>query len=330
MKIAVLGAGAIGAYVGACLTRGGTETSLVARGAHLEAMRERGVSVLSSKGDFTTSVSATDDPEEIGPVDIVFLGLKAYSYAESGELLRPLLADDTAVVAAQNGIPWWYFNCAGGPYEGRRIESVDPAGAVSAVIPWDRAVGCVVYSATEIVEPGLIRHLEGTRFAIGEPDGSTSDRCRAFSAAMVAGGLKCPVESDLRSHIWLKLMGNATFNPLSALTRASMAEICAFPPTRAVVVRAMEEIVAVAEALGSPPQVSIERRMRGAERVGHHHTSMLQDLDAGKPLELEVLLGAVVELGDLVGVATPTLDGLYGATGLLDSVRRGVAPAPSF
>jgi 2-dehydropantoate 2-reductase len=262
-------------------------------------------------------------------VDIVFLGLKAYSYAQSGELLRPLLAEGTAVVAAQNGIPWWYFHGAGDPYEGRRIESVDPGGAVSAVIPCERAIGCVVYSATEIVEPGVIRHLEGTRFAIGEANGTITDRCRAFSAAMVAGGLKCPVESDLRSQIWLKLMGNATLNPLSAITRASLAEICAFSPTRKVVVRAMEEVVAVANALGSPPRVSIERRLRGAERVGHHHTSMLQDLEAGKPLELEVLLGAAIELGDLVGIETPTLAALYGATALLDSVRRGVSPAPS-
>jgi 2-dehydropantoate 2-reductase len=329
MKVAVLGAGAIGAYVGACLTRGGTETHLIARGAHLDAMRDRGVSVISSRGNFTTSVSATDDPAEIGPVDIVFLGLKAYSYAQSGDLLRPLLAEGTSVVAAQNGIPWWYFHGAGDPYEGRRIQSVDPGGAVSAVIPWERAIGCVVYAATEIVEPGVIRHLEGTRFAIGETNGTITDRCRAFSAAMVAGGLKCPVESDLRSHIWLKLMGNATLNPLSAITRASLAEICAFSLTRRVVVRAMEEVVAVAKALGSPPQVSIERRLRGAERVGHHHTSMLQDLDAGKPLELEVLLGAAIELGDLVGIETPTLAALYGATALLDSVRRDAPPAPS-
>src|ERR1700691_3288770 len=224
MKVAVVGAGAIGAYVGAALDRGRTEVHLLARGAHLAAMRERGVTVLSPRGDFRAHPHATDDPAEIGPVDIVFLGLKAYSYADAGPLLAPLLHQGTGVIAAQNGIPWWYFHGLAGPYEGRRVEAADPGGAVSAVIPPAHAIGCVVYSSTEISSPGVIRHIEGTRFSIGEPDGAVSERCVAFSAAMIAGGLKCPVETDLRSDIWLKLMGNVAFNPISVLTGATMGQ----------------------------------------------------------------------------------------------------------
>jgi 2-dehydropantoate 2-reductase len=203
VKIAVVGAGAIGAYVGAALSRGGADVHLIARGAHLEAMRERGVTVHSPRGDFHAHPHVTADPGEIGPVDIVFLGLKAYSYATSGTLISPLLKPGTGVVAAQNGIPWWYFHGLNGPYKGRRVEAVDPGGAVSAVIPPEAAIGCVVYSSTEIESPGVIRHIEGTRFSIGEPDGTKSQRCTDFSQAMVAGGLRSPVEADLRSDIRL-------------------------------------------------------------------------------------------------------------------------------
>ena len=224
MRIAVVGAGAIGAYVGACLHRGGADVTLVARGAHLAAMQRDGVIVRSPRGDLLERVPATADPGDVGPVDVVFLGLKAHAYRDAGPLLEPLLHPNTAVVAAQNGIPWWYFHGLAGPHADRRIETVDPDGAVSAVIAPARAIGCVVYCSTEIEAPGVIRHLEGTRFSIGEPDGSLTERCRSFSAAMVAGGLKCPVEADIRSEVWIKLMGNAAFNPLSALTRATMVQ----------------------------------------------------------------------------------------------------------
>src|SRR5581483_2465397 len=203
-----------------------------------------------------------------------------------------------AVVAAQNGIPWWYFHRLAGPYEGRRVEAVDPGGAVSAAIPPERAIGCVVYSSTELVAPGVVRHVAGTRFSIGEPDGSDSERCRAFSEAMVAGGLKCPVEPNIRDDIWIKLMGNVAFNPLSALTRATMAEICRNARTRALVVSLMEETLEVARRLGSQPPITIERRLAGAERVGDHKTSMLQDLEAGKRLELAPIVDAVIELAE--------------------------------
>jgi 2-dehydropantoate 2-reductase len=308
VRIAVVGAGAIGAYVGAALARGGADVHLIARGEHLAAMRRDGVTVRSPRGDFRAHPHATADPGEIGPVDIVFLGLKAYSYAGAGDLLRPLLRPGTGVVAAQNGIPWWYFHGLPGPYEGRRVEAVDPGGAVSAVIPPAHAIGCVVYSSTEIESPGVIRHVEGTRYSIGEPDGTISDRCTAFSQAMIAGGLKCPIEKDLRSDIWLKLMGNVAFNPISVLTGATMGEIAAHPGTRELVLGMMRETAAIAASFGSPPRISVERRFEGAARVGDHKTSMLMDFEAGKPLESDALLKAPVELARLAGVPAPNLE----------------------
>ncbi|OLF04344.1 2-dehydropantoate 2-reductase [Actinophytocola xinjiangensis] len=307
MKVAVLGAGAIGAYVGAALHRAGAEVHLIARGPHLKEIRQSGVRVLSPRGDFTSRPHATDDPTEVGPVDHIFLGLKANRYAEAGPMIKPLLHDGTTIIAAQNGIPWWYFHGVPGQYAGHRIDSVDPDGAVSAALPVERAIGCVVYAATEIESPGVIRHLEGTRFSIGEPTGEISARCTEFAEAMVAGGLKCPVEADLRKDIWLKLMGNIAFNPISALTRATMAGICRHLSTRELVVEMMRETLDVAARLGSHPEISIERRLAGAERAGEHKTSTLQDLEKGKPLELDVILKAVVELADLTGAAAPTV-----------------------
>ncbi|MFI5660321.1 2-dehydropantoate 2-reductase [Streptomyces sp. NPDC051684] len=317
MKIAVVGAGAIGAYVGAALHRGGADVHLVARRDHLRAIQAEGVRVLSPRGDFTAHPHATDDPNEIGPVDYVFLGLKAHSYPSCGSLVAPLLGEHTALVAGQNGIPWWYFHRLTGPYEGRRIEAVDPGGATSKVLPPERAIGCVVYPATVIESPGVIRHLEGTRFSIGEPDGSVSRRCTELSEAMVAGGLKCPVEQNLRDDIWIKLMGNAAFNPISALTRATMTDMCRHPLTRAMVGRVMEEILDIAARVGSTPEISIEKRLRGAEGVGAHKTSMLQDLEAGKQLELDAIVTAVVEMADITGAEAPTLRAIHAATDLL-------------
>ena len=320
MRVAVAGAGAIGAYVGAALHRGGADVHLLARGEHLAAMRRRGVIVRSPRGDFRAHPPATDDPAEIGPVDIVFLGLKAYSYASAGPLLAPLLRPGTGVVAAQNGIPWWYFHGLAGPWAGRRVEAADPGGAVSAVIPPESAIGCVVYCSAEIEAPGVIRHVEGTRFSIGEPDGSVSGRCTAFSEAMTAGGLKCPVVRDLRADIWLKLLGNVAFNPVSVLARATMGEIAAHPGTRRLVLAMMHEAAEIADRLGSPPKVSVERRFEGAAKVGDHKTSMLMDFEAGKPLETGVLLGAPVELARLAGVPAPSLELVHA---LIDLLTRG-------
>jgi 2-dehydropantoate 2-reductase len=318
MRIAVVGAGAIGAYVGAALARGGADVHVVARGANLEAMRGDGIRVLSPRGDFTSRPPATDDPREIGPVDVVFLGLKAHGYATAGPLLEPLMADHTAVVAAQNGIPWWYFHGMNGRFGGRRIETVDPDGAVSRVIPPERAIGCVVYAGTELEAPGVVRHLEGTRFTIGEPDGTLSERCQGFSDAMIAGGLKCPVETTaLRNEVWVKLMGNASFNPLSALTRATIASMCRYQPTRRLIETMMYETLAVARAVGAEPHVSVERRLVGGEKVGEHRTSTLQDLHAGKPLELGPIIDSVVELADVTDVPVPSLRAVAAACGLL-------------
>ncbi|MHC5257253.1 2-dehydropantoate 2-reductase [Streptomyces sp. UC4497] len=317
MKIAVVGAGAIGAYVGAALHRGGADVHLVARRDHLRAIQAEGVRVLSPRGDFTAHPHATDDPNEIGPVDYVFLGLKAHSYPSCGSLVAPLLGEHTALVAGQNGVPWWYFHKLTGPYEGRRIEAVDPGGATSKVLPPERAIGCVVYPATVIESPGVIRHLEGTRFSIGEPSGDVSRRCTELSEAMVAGGLKCPVEQNLRDDIWIKLMGNAAFNPISALTRATMTDMCRHPLTRTMVARVMEEILDIAARVGSTPEISIEKRLRGAEGVGAHKTSMLQDLEAGKQLELDAIVTAVVEMADITGAEAPTLRAIHAATDLL-------------
>ncbi|RCG24983.1 2-dehydropantoate 2-reductase [Sphaerisporangium album] len=329
MKVAVVGAGAIGAYVGAALHRAGVETHLIARGAHLAAMRASGVRVLSPRGDFTGHPNATGDPAEVGPVDYVFLGLKANAYAAAGPMIRPLLHETTAIVAAQNGIPWWYFHGLPGPYEGYRIESVDPGGSVTNALPLRRAIGCVVYAATEIEAPGVVRHLEGTRFSIGEPDRTISARCTAFGEAMVAGGLKCPVEADLRKDIWIKLMGNIAFNPISALSRATMAGICRHSRARELVVAMMRETLEVARRVGCEPEISIERRLAGAEKAGEHKTSTLQDLEKGKPLELDVLLAAVVELADLTGADVPTLRSIHAVTDLLDQqARRVPVPAP--
>jgi 2-dehydropantoate 2-reductase len=317
MRIAVLGAGAIGAYVGAALARGGADVHLIARGDNLVAIRRGGVRVRSPRGDFEARPPATDDPREVGPVDFVFLGLKAHSYASCGSLLEPLLHEDTAVVPAQNGIPWWYFHRLEGPYEGRRIEAVDPGGAVSRAIPPERAIGCVAFPGMALAEPGVVQHYEGTRFSIGEPDGSISERCSRFSEAMIAGGLKCPVEERLRDDIWVKLMGNVAFNPLSILTRATLAAMCGHEPTRALVARIMGESLEIARAVGADPSISIERRMEGAKGVGEHKPSTLQDLEAGKPLELAALVDAVVELADLTGVEAPSLRAVAAASGLL-------------
>jgi 2-dehydropantoate 2-reductase len=235
------------------------------------------------------------------------------------------LHPSTAVIAAQNGIPWWYFHAHGGPWDGTRIESVDPGGAVSAVLAPERAIGCVVYAATELQAPGVVKHLEGTRFSIGEPDRSLSPRCAEFSAAMREGGLKCPVEADVRGDIWVKLLGNISFNPISALSRATMRQMCLHGGTRRVIEIMMNETLAVAEALGCRPAISVERRLAGAERVGDHRTSTLQDLERGKPLELDVLLAAVVELAGITGVPVPTLRTVHAISDLLADRMRSAA-----
>jgi 2-dehydropantoate 2-reductase len=328
VRIVVLGAGAIGAYVGAALARGGTDVTLIARGAHLRALRERGVRVESPRGDFAAHPPATDEIEAVADADVVFIGLKAYSLPEVAPRLAAALAPGTAVIAAQNGIPWWYFQAHPGPLRDLVVESVDPGGAISAAIEPERVIGCVVYCSTEIVGPGVIRHVEGTRFAIGEPDGTVSERCRAISRAFVAGGLKCPVEERLREQIWLKLIGNAAFNPTTALTGATLGGLGESPAMVELLRAMMEECAAVAGALGIELPVSLERRLQAGLAVGDHKTSMLQDLEAGKPLEIDCLTGAVLEIAERLDVPMPHTKAVHACIALREARRQaGATPA---
>jgi 2-dehydropantoate 2-reductase len=321
VRFAVLGAGAIGAYVGAALARGGADVTLIARGDHLQAMAEHGVRVHSPRGDFEAHPAATSEITAIADADVVVLGVKAYSLPalapRIGELLRP----DAVVVAAQNGIPWWYFQRHGGPLEGRIVQSVDPGGVVSRAIRPDQVVGCVVYCSTEIAAPGVIRHIEGTRFSIGTPGGEPSDVCRSIAAAFTAGGLKCPVDADLRPQIWLKLVGNVAFNPITTITRATLGGLAASPHAVGFVRTVMEECAAVAGALGIELPVSLDRRLEAGLAVGDHRTSMLQDWEAGKPLETDCMTAAVVEIAGMVDVPVPNVEALHELTKAVEELR---------
>jgi 2-dehydropantoate 2-reductase len=286
--------------------------------------------VLSPDGDFTAHPTATDDMAAIGDADAVFLTVKAHSLPALAPQIGPLLGPDAAVITAQNGIPWWYFQRNGGPLEGTRLRAVDPDGTIAASIDIRRVIGCVVYPATRLVEPGVIEHIEGTRFSIGEPDGSKSERCQALAAALVRARLKCPIRTRIRHDVWLKLLGNVAMNPLSALTRATLVQIAITPETRAVARAMMEEADTVAKALGVELEIGVDQRLAGAEKVGEHKSSMLQDVETGRPLEVEALIGAVVELGDLLDIPTPHLDTAYACTKLLDrTLRSGQRPAVS-
>ena len=317
MRFAVVGAGAIGAYLGAKLARAGEDVSLIARGPHLKAMQADGVRVRSPEGDFEARPLATDDYNKVGPVDFVLLTLKAHSLPEIAPKLAPLLGPETAVVSAQNGIPWWYFLRLGGPWDGAVLESVDPGGVVAQAIEPERIIGCIVYPSTVIAEPGAVEHIEGNRLAIGELDGASSERCKRLSGALSAAGFTCRIRQHIRHDLWVKLLGNVVFNPLSALTGATLVEIATHPEAGAIAREVMTEADAVARALGVEIAVSIDQRMSGAEKVGHHKTSMLQDVESGRPMELESVVGAVVELGEKLGIPIPHTRTLYGSVKLL-------------
>jgi len=325
MKFTVVGAGAIGAFVGAMLARSGEDVTLIARGPHLRAMQERGVRVRGAVGNFDARVSATDDPAKAGPADVVLLTLKAHSLTAMAPRLAPLIAPETCVVSMQNGIPWWYFYRHGGEWEGTQLESVDPGGEIAKNIDPARVIGCVVYPSASISEPGIIEHIEGTRFAIGEPDGSKSERCRRIADALIKAGLRCPIRTNIRHDMWIKLMGNVAYNPISALTRATLVEIVTRAETRALAAAIMKEAESVAQRLGIEPGVSIEQRLDGAEKVGHHKTSMLQDLESGRPMELEAIVGAVVELGDRMRLPLPCTQGVYACVKLLADAKTKTA-----
>lgn len=328
MKFAVLGAGAIGAYVGAALSRGGADVTLIARGAHLRAMAEHGVRVESPRGDFTARPAVTDDIAAVADAGVVFVALKAYSLPAIAPRLGSLLAPGAAAIWAQNGIPWWYFQSlpAAGEEAGLTgLESVDPGAVIAASISPDHNVGCVVFCSAEIVRPGVIRHVEGTRFTLGEPDGSESQRLRAISAAFAAGGLRAPVESRLRDQIWLKLVGNVAFNPITALTGATLGQLGTLPEMRDLLLAVFAETAAVAARLGVTFPVSLERRLEAGLAVGGHKTSMLQDLEAGKRLEFECMTGAITELAGHLGVDVPHISTVHACIKLLDRLRAGSA-----
>ena len=326
MKFAIVGAGAIGAFLGARLARAGEEVYLIARGPHLRAMQTHGVRVLSPEGDFEAHPTATDDYGVVGPVDFVFLTVKAHSLTEIAPQLSPLIGPETAVVSAQNGIPWWYFQHHGGPWEGTRLESVDPGGAISSAIEPHRIIGCIVYPSAVIAQPGVVEHIEGNRLAIGELDGFTSDRCKRLSSILKKAGFRSPIRRNIRHDLWVKLMGNVVFNPMSALTGVTLVEMATHPEASAVSRAAMAEADAVAQGLGVDLGVSIDQRMAGAEQVGRHKTSMLQDIEMGRPLELESVVGAVLELGDMQGIPMPHTRTLYACTKLL-AQRLSSSPA---
>jgi 2-dehydropantoate 2-reductase len=318
MKFAVLGAGAIGAYAGAALSRGGADVTLIARGAHLAAMAEHGVRVLSPRGDFTAHPRATDDLAAVAAADVVFVALKAYSLAEIAPRLGKLLAPGAATIWAQNGLPWWYFQSLPALVGGAGLESVDPDGVIAGSIRPEHNVGCVAYCSTEIIEAGVIRHIEGTRFTLGEPDGSKSERCGLISAAFAAGGLRAPVEARLRDQIWLKLVGNVAFNPITALTRATLGELGTLPEMHDLLRAIFKECAAVAGGLGITFPVSLDRRLEAGLAVGAHKTSMLQDLEAGKRLELDCMTGAIVELAERLNIDVPHVRTVHACAKLLD------------
>ena len=317
MKFLIAGAGAIGAYIGARMAHAGFDVTLFARGPHLRAMQEHGVEVKSREGNFVARPAMASSLEEVGPMDVVFLGVKAHGLPQLAPQLKPVIGPDTTVVSTQNGIPWWYFQGFGGEWEGLRLERVDPGGVISATIPARQVVGSIVYFSTEIPSPGVIQHIEGNRISLGEPGGSRSDRCRRIAEALIASGLRCPVTTRLRHEIWVKVLGNASLNPVSALTRATLVQMVRDPGVVSVIRSIMEEVAAVSQKLGMELPVSIDQRVAGAEKVGEHKTSMLQDLEAGRPMELEALVGAVVDLGERVGLPMTCTRTVYNCTKLL-------------
>ena len=309
MKICVFGAGAIGGYMGVKLAQAGADLSLVARGPHLAAMKANGLKLIEEGGAETVvQVTASDNPADLGEQDYVIVTLKAHSVPPVVDKMKPLIGPNTTIVSGVNGVPWWYFHKLGGEYEGTRLQSVDPGNVQWDGFGPDRVLGCVVYPAAEVIEPGVVKHIEGNRFSLGEPDGSKSERAMALSKALSSAGLKAPVRPRLRDEIWVKLWGNLSFNPVSALTHATLDVLCTDPGTRAVARGMMVEAQEIAEKLGVKFPIDVDRRIDGGAAVGAHRTSMLQDLDQGRPMEIDALVGSVQELGKIVSVATPTID----------------------
>ena len=317
MKICIFGAGAIGGYMGAKLAQAGAEVSLVARGPHLAAIKDKGLTLAEADQDpVNVKINASENPADLGPQDYVIVTLKAHSVPAVVPKMQPLIGRNTTIVSGVNGVPWWYFHKIGTDLEGTRLESVDPDNTQWNGFGPDRVLGCVVYPAAEVSKPGTIKHIEGNRFSLGEPDGSKSERAVALSQALSAAGLKAPVRPRLRDEIWVKLWGNLSFNPISALTHATLDVLCTDSGTRAVAKGMMLEAQEIAEKLGVKFPIDVERRIDGGAAVGSHRTSMLQDLDAGRPMEIDALIGSVQELGHLTKTPTPTIDTVLALTRL--------------
>jgi 2-dehydropantoate 2-reductase len=317
VKICIFGAGAIGGYLAAKLAMAGADVSVIARGPHLEAIRAKGLTLIEAgTGPVTVPLRASPSAADLGPQDYVIVTLKAHSVPGVVAAMQPLIGDHTTIVSGVNGLPWWYFHQFGGALEGTRLASVDPGNLQWDGFGPDRVLGCVVYPAAEVSEPGTVRHIEGNRFSLGEPDGSKSDRAMALSASLQAAGLKAPVRPRLRDEIWVKLWGNLSFNPISALTYATLDVLCTDPGTRQVARAMMLEAHEIAERLGVKLPVDVERRIDGGAAVGAHRTSMLQDLEAGRPLEIDALIGSVREVGQILGIRTPTIDTVNALIGL--------------
>jgi 2-dehydropantoate 2-reductase len=308
MKICIFGAGAIGGYMGVKLAQAGADVSLVARGPHLAAMKEKGLTLIEESETTTVEATASDNAADLGPQDYVIVTLKAHSVPPVVDKMQPLIGENTTIVSGVNGVPWWYFHKIGTELEGTRLESVDPGNKQWDGFGPDRVLGCVVYPAAEVIEPGTIKHIEGNRFSLGEPDGSKSERAMALSKALGAAGLRAPVRPRLRDEIWVKLWGNLSFNPISALTHATLDVLCTDPGTRAVARGMMVEAQEIAEKLGVKFPIDVDKRIDGGAAVGAHRTSMWQDLDAGRPMEIDALVGSVQELGRLTETPTPTID----------------------
>ena len=319
MKIAIIGAGAIGGFVGVKLALAGEDVSFIVRGANLDAIRKNGMKLVEHDGteQVARNVKATNNYAEAGVQDMVILAMKAHQLEAVANDVPKLLGPNTSVVTMQNGVPYWYFHKHGGALAGSRLQSVDPTGLIGEKIPASHVIGCVVYPASELVEPGVVRHIEGDRFPVGELDGSTSERVTAVSNVFIKAGFKAPVLDNIRSEIWLKLWGNLTFNPISALSHSTLVDICQYPLTRELAANMMAEAQAVANKLGITFRVSIDKRIGGAEKVGKHKTSMLQDVEAGRAPEIDALVGSVVELGKLTGTPTPHINATYALVKLL-------------
>ncbi len=321
MKICIVGAGAIGGLMGAKFALAGENVTVIDQGAHLAAIKENGLKLIWEDGEeFTAKVNTADSIAEAGPQDLVVLAVKAHFLDQVAKDIHYLMNADTMIVTVQNGIPWWYFHKHGGPFDGHRLNALDPTGILGKSIDADKIIGCVVYPAASVPEPGIIKHTEGDRFPVGELDGSESERAQKLYDLFVKAGFRSRVLDDIRSEIWLKAWGNLSFNPISALTHATLVEICQFPETRELAADMMREAQAIAERIGITFRHTIEKRIAGAESVGAHKTSMLQDVEAGRSLETEALIGAILEIGQLTETPAPSIKAIYACVKLLNKV----------